>query len=158
MKKKENYIKFTLKYQSSFRPSLFKKHKPIICKKLILFFATLNELFTKKSSRVFLLEDLRIAFVPLNLKKKSIIINRAPYRYKLTKNNLVLASHFFAIHFKVVLKKIVQLLPTQKESFKVIILQLINFLVGCDTSIAKLKTAKVTLKARMRNFYFNAKV
>ena len=154
MKKRENFLKFTLKYQSSFRPSLFKQHKPIICKKLILFFATLNELFTKKNSKLFFIEDLRITFVPLKFKKKSIIINRAPYRYKLAKNNLVLASHFFAVHFKVTLKRIIQLDLTQKESFKIITAHLLNFLASCDTSVAKLKTVKVAVKARLCNFYF----
>ena len=158
MKKRENFLKFTLKYQSSFRPSLFRSRKPIICKKLILFFATLNELFTKRSSRIFFLEDLKITFVPLNLKKKSIIINRAPYRYKLAKNNLVLASYFFAIHFKVTLKRAAQISPTQKESFKIIVSQLVNFLTDCDTSVAKLKAAKVTLRARLCDFYLNTKL
>ena len=153
MKKKENLLNFTLKYQSSFRPSLFKNHKPIICKKLILFFATLSELFIKKGSRLFLLEDLKITFIPLKLKKKTLIINRAPYRYKLAKNNLVLASHFFAVHFKVAFKRIINLTPTQKGSFKAIINQLFSFLLSCDTSVAKLKTVKIATKTRLRSFY-----
>lgn len=154
MKKKENLLNFTLKYQSSFRPSLFKNHKAIICKKLILFFATLSELFTKKGSRLFLLEDLKITFIPLKLKKKTIIINRAPYRYKLAKNNLVLANHFFAVHFKVVFKRMIHLIPAQKESFKAVIDQLFSFLLSCDTSVAKLKTVKIAVKTRLCNFYF----
>jgi hypothetical protein len=146
-------MKFILKYQTSFRPSLFKNQKLIICKKIILFFATINELLKKKHSRTFFLEGVKITSIPLKTKKKSIIINRAPYRYKLAKNNLVLMSYFFTIHLAVTLKKITQLQPDQKESFKVIIKQLKSFLTSCDTSIAKLKTITVTIDAQLNNFY-----
>lgn len=134
---------YTLKYQSPFKPVLFVKRKQVVCKKIIVFFAVINELLKRQNKASGYFNLSKTHFIFSKIKKKNIIINRAPYRYKLAKNNLVFMLYCFTIKFKVFLNKPVVVSCKSLTALTKTLRQLHFFFKNCDTSTAPLKSVSV---------------
>lgn len=153
MQKKNNQIKFNLRYQTSFRLRIVRRYRLIVCKRLLFLFSFIGNFLKKKHRRLPSLDSIKITFTPIKPKRKSIIINRAPYRYKLAKNNLTLTSYFFVISVTLDLEKPIQVFPNQRETFKKIVTQLRIILTNLDTSLANLKDVTIAADIKIQNLF-----
>lgn len=152
MNKSKSYLTYTLRYQSPFRPIFFRKKKQIICKQIIVFFAVVNELFKKHNNKKNHFNLFKTNFLFSKIKKKNIIINRAPYRYKLAKNNLVFMLYHFTIKFKIFLGKPINISDKSTVFLIKTLSQLHLFFKNCDTSIAPLKSVSINWPVNFNNF------
>lgn len=153
MQQTNKQIRFSLKYQTSFRLRVVRRYRFIVCKRLLFFFSFIRKFLKKKHRRLPSLDSIKITFTLIKPKRKSIIINRAPYRYKLAKNNLTLTSYFFVISLTLDLEKPIQLSPNQRETFKKIVTQLRTILMSLDTSLANLKDVTITADIQLQNLF-----
>jgi len=144
LKTAELKIKFKLNYSSNFKILGPKNSHWVFCKKFIGFLYLIN--FFKNKSK---LEKSYVDFWFTNpvfffkkTKQSLFLINRAPYRYKMARNQLTFSRYFFLFSFNLIL-------PLQNLKFLInsdcsaFVNKFLFFFNSFESNIAFLKTYKI---------------
>ena len=128
--------------------SFFKKKKTkILCKNLVIFILSLRDIIYSKDSD-FNNWDLKLFILPTN--KSLFTLLRAPYRYKLAKNQLMFKRYNFLISAK---RDLIPGNAKDISSVNLLLNDLVTKMGLMETNIAFQRSSNVKIPVKLNNFF-----
>lgn len=146
-----NNINIQLNYYSNYKILIKSKKYWLFCKKFLSFLFLVNHIFfLKKNNLNFFLKG---SFFFKKKKQKIFVILRAPYKNKLSRNQLTISRYFFKFNILIFLKNYFFF---ENLSHLFIFLKNLNyFFFFFETNICFLKSQKIILSFFLKNFFLN---